>query len=813
MKLLFITNLYPPHSIGGYEEVCHDIAEGLKQRGHTVVILTSCFRASALEAGNDVYRHLKTASGGPAGFASGAWTARTTLGLEWHNTLTVRRMLAGVEPDHVLVWNGGMLGRLWMSALDSSTRTTYYLADTWLARSLGNGRHSSRPSLRTRASQAVLSRVGFHPAHCNRLVFCSEALVRDYQRLGIEVEQPTVIRHGVALDRFPPQQPHLLRRKCSDPYRILYSGRIVPEKGIVTLLKALARVRIVDGLRNTRLSLVGPPPGVRFAEELRGLTSNLALDGAVDFLQHHPRHELPKLYAAHDVLAFPAEWSEPFSVTLLEAMASGLPIVSTMRGGSSEILRHGANAVTFGAGDADELAQALIWTLTHPDLVADIARVARTEVAQRYQLDSQIRSLEAYLQNSTGSATGAEQVAGSSVRKRTGTEGSVDDRIQIPSYKPDAPTVERQRLAIPDRRRVRAARQARRVIVSKFSPSHDGIAKYADQLAASASQGATVVRLGLPGSDGDVVRRLDGALRPLRMLRVARAGDEILLMWNPWYYISGRVWHRTAAYFALGLVFRVRKTRIFVHEPIGAVAVRPRLIRGLLDRFERTVQQWCWSSPAEVVFHTAWEREEFGRRLGRKLPPDRTRLENPGAYYRPYTRGSRDQARQRLGLHRDALLFVCLGFLARHKGQDRAVRALSRVEHGSAELHVVGSALYDAPDIVDYIEELRQLVRSVRGAFLVERFIDDQEFDLWIRAADAVLVPYRSSVSSSAVVARARLLGTRVLASPVGGIPEQLGAKDLVVASDDALASALMDMAKHHDVSPGERLEEARARS
>ena len=102
MKLLFITNLYPPHSIGGYEEVCHDIAEGLKQRGHTVVILTSCFRASALEAGNDVYRHLKTASGGPAGFASGAWTARTTLGLEWHNTLTVRRMLAGVDAGTVM---------------------------------------------------------------------------------------------------------------------------------------------------------------------------------------------------------------------------------------------------------------------------------------------------------------------------------------------------------------------------------------------------------------------------------------------------------------------------------------------------------------------------------------------------------------------------------------------------------------------------------------------------------------------------------------------------------------------------------------
>jgi glycosyltransferase involved in cell wall biosynthesis len=75
-----------------------------------------------------------------------------------------------------------------------------------------------------------------------------------------------------------------------------------------------------------------------------------------------------------------------------------------------------------------------------------------------------------------------------------------------------------------------------------------------------------------------------------------------------------------------------------------------------------------------------------------------------------------------------------------------------------------------------------------------ERFLDDDELDLWIQAADAVLAPYRSAASSS-VVARARLLGTRVVATAVGGLPEQLGSGDILVATDDELTKALSDLA------------------
>ncbi|HYP38941.1 MAG TPA: glycogen/starch synthase, partial [Chloroflexia bacterium] len=63
MKILFVSNLYPPIAIGGYEQVCYDVAQALKARGHSIHILTSRYRAqeAAVAGGSEkcVYRSLK----------------------------------------------------------------------------------------------------------------------------------------------------------------------------------------------------------------------------------------------------------------------------------------------------------------------------------------------------------------------------------------------------------------------------------------------------------------------------------------------------------------------------------------------------------------------------------------------------------------------------------------------------------------------------------------------------------------------------------------------------------------------------------
>jgi glycosyltransferase involved in cell wall biosynthesis len=340
----------------------------------------------------------------------------------------------------------------------------------------------------------------------------------------------------------------------------------------------------------------------------------------------------------------------------------------------------------------------------------------------------------------------------------------------------------------------------RYVVVSTFPPRKDGIARYAEQIAKDRNGEREVVRIGLPGSAADRVMRVDGGLRPLRLARATRRADEIVLMWHPEFYISGRAWSRIAAYLALGLVLRARHANVVVHEPDSVVPQKCG-VRRLVARVERAAQRWCWRAPARLLFHSERERGDFAKLSGRPADRQSGVVIDHGAHFRPYVQASREEARRFLRLKPDKAVFLCIGFLGRHKGFDRAVRAFASLPAGVAELHIVGSPLYDTPEVREYIHELRDLVATVPRAFLREEFLDDSGFDLWVRAADAVLVPYRSA-SSSGVIARARLLGTAVIASRVGGLPEQLGREDIVVESDEQLSAALEQIASSQISKP-----------
>jgi glycosyltransferase involved in cell wall biosynthesis len=136
-------------------------------------------------------------------------------------------------------------------------------------------------------------------------------------------------------------------------------------------------------------------------------------------------------------------------------------------------------------------------------------------------------------------------------------------------------------------------------------------------------------------------------------------------------------------------------------------------------------------------------------------------------------------------------VFLCIGFIGEHKGFDRAVHAFAQLPEGSAQLLVIGSLLYeDNPSARAYLDALSRLTSATPGALLEERYLSDSDFDLYIRAASVVILPYRFAASSG-VAARARLLGTKVIAAAVGGLPEQVGSGNVVVETDEELATAL----------------------
>jgi hypothetical protein len=96
------------------------------------------------------------------------------------------------------------------------------------------------------------------------------------------------------------------------------------------------------------------------------------------------------------------------------------------------------------------------------------------------------------------------------------------------------------------------------------------------------------------------------------------------------------------------------------------------------------------------------------------------------------------------------------------------------------------------PENEAYARSLAEQAGGVQRTTVIDRFLPDEEFDLWVAAADWVVLPYRRSWSSG-VLARAHALGTPAILSDVGGLAEQAGDRDVVVGDDDELARALKE--------------------
>ena len=316
------------------------------------------------------------------------------------------------------------------------------------------------------------------------------------------------------------------------------------------------------------------------------------------------------------------------------------------------------------------------------------------------------------------------------------------------------------------------------VVVSGFA-ERDGIGRYADQLIAADAGGRTFLRVGIPEGPGDHHRTFHRLPWALWLLRDAGRRDDVVLQYHPHAFIRGGTANRVASYLSWGVVGLVRRVVFVAHEPDPAGP-------------EETVRRWAWRRAAVVAFHSEWERDRWVRRYGRSRRQEHV-VVGQGDLLTPEVTESREQARRRLGLPADRTILLMIGFLSKvdpDKGYDRAIAAVR--EAPGAQLHIVGTPIRPGPETDELVAELRDAAGD--QVVLHEQYVDDEAFDRWMRAADAVLTPYRTS-SSSGVVARAQLLGTPVITSDVGGLAEQAGPHDSVVRDDGELVEAVRVLA------------------
>jgi glycogen synthase len=355
MRVLAVTNLYPPHAFGGYEWTCFDAMSRLREAGHDVEILTTDTTVPGALATTDptVRRDLR---------ASWNWAQQTErrmgrrglAAVAHHNHRTLSSALDAARPDVVSVWHMGGLGTSMLTEVERRRiPMVAVIEDDWLVYNGARDHWATWCRQHPHASRLYRWVTGT-PTRLPRFADTIFAFASEFTRSRAvrdsswQISSSEVVPLGVATSDFP------ILERTPEPWRwrLLYVGRMEPQKGVETLLRAVAELP-----EPAQIELIGGG-NEGYRAILREVVTELRLDARTRF-SSVDRSELAARYLAADVVVFPSEWDEPFGLVPLEAMACGVPVIATGTGGSGEFLVDHDNCLLYPPGDIGRLADAV----------------------------------------------------------------------------------------------------------------------------------------------------------------------------------------------------------------------------------------------------------------------------------------------------------------------------------------------------------------------------------------------------------------------------------------------------------------------
>lgn len=398
MRILVISNLYPPVVRGGFEVECSGVVERLAEH-HETLVLTSDKDHNLVGADVAVRRELKWLE------ESGHGAVRAPLACLRAAALA-RRMLAW-EPDLVYAWNLSSVPQSIVRVLaDSGVPIAFrvcshllgelFVGDQFMRELLPARRRPARavwsggcralnatPSLRLNPTAPLRAAISWNSEAIKRMVELPEFVDPVLERVGHSVP-----RYGdiyAAVVREPAPQPE-----------IVFLGRVTPYKGVSVAIEALALLRSEHGIA-ARLEVVGPEDA-DYGAEMRRLAERLGLAEAVRWHgQATPEQVAAALARAHAMIV-PSLWQEPFPLVTIEAALARVPIVASDVGGIGEGMHDEEHALLFGRGDVSAAAMSLARTLHEDGQTA--ARVARAhQRAQQFRMGSYLDAQESFVRD------------------------------------------------------------------------------------------------------------------------------------------------------------------------------------------------------------------------------------------------------------------------------------------------------------------------------------------------------------------------------------------------------------------------------
>ena len=414
MRILFLSNYYPPFARGGYELWCQEVAEELVQRGNDVCVLTSKHHHQIeqfRENGVDIYR-LLTLEVEQGLLSTAVRLLSDHKRVEREDLDQVRRLVNLFKPDVALIWGMWNIRRAVPALLEQllPSRVAYYICDYWLTlpsayiqrwREPAN-RQWLNPAKRL-LSKLFISRLENDPVVNLELKYpicVSQAVKKILIDSHPSIEHAQVVYGGTETSEFFEKTDSKTIDTENEELKLLYVGRLEAVKGVHTAIYALpiAYRLLSQDLKNNAITLDIIGSGERVSlENLKNITEQCQLSDKVNFLESIARSEIPELMAQYDALIFPSEWPEPFARTILEAMAAGLAVIGTTTGGTGELLIDQETGLTFPAGDAEALANQICRIFRSPELRFQLARSGQKRVREHFTFKSMVDQIHAIL--------------------------------------------------------------------------------------------------------------------------------------------------------------------------------------------------------------------------------------------------------------------------------------------------------------------------------------------------------------------------------------------------------------------------------
>lgn len=401
MRILFLSDDFPPQSFGGAGISTYELALGMKKAGQEVFVITTCRKKE--EAGEYEYNGLRIFK--IASDYSSKWRWYVSL----YNIPVVHQvelLMKKIQPDVVHVNNV----HLYLSYHSIKVAKRIAKAVVWTARDvmafnfakLQTKRYLDHFDYRTNWRDHLHQAkkrwnpfrnffIKIYLGYADKLYAVSNALAKALAQNGIKGAE--VMHTGIDLDLW--QADEALTIKFREKYNltnkkvILFGGRLSEAKGGKETLEAMAK--IVKSIPDAILLVVSKVDG--YADHMKEKAGKLGIGDNLVFTGWIERDEIKYTYACADVVLVPSICFDAFPRIVLEAMAAGRPVIGTCYGGAQEIIVDGVTGYVVNPLNFKEMAEKILVILGDRHKKESFGKAGYERVKSNFNSDKKVKSI------------------------------------------------------------------------------------------------------------------------------------------------------------------------------------------------------------------------------------------------------------------------------------------------------------------------------------------------------------------------------------------------------------------------------------